>query len=80
MGVRYPDTGRDRKGEGETQEQRAGETGGWGRESKRVPRALAEVGVGGLLALRLLLYSLECVGVPSAGHPCPLGPAWPGTF
>lgn len=42
MGVRYPDTGRDRKGEGETQEQRAGETGGWGRESKRVPRALGK--------------------------------------
>lgn len=56
----------------------------WGLSTKGArregPGLLAEVGVGGLLALRLLLYSLECVGVPSAGHPCPLGPAWPGTF
>lgn len=36
MGVRDPETGKDRKGERERQRNREGETRGWGRESKGV--------------------------------------------
>lgn len=36
MGVRDPETGKDRKGERERQRNRVGEARGWGRESKGV--------------------------------------------